>query len=302
MILRRPSRLKSRGLSGRLAVSLVTLLLAISVMQGCAVLERFTDAEPASLADAPPIDSRGADWPVLPREGGEDGYDDPFEDVNRVFFYVNGAFDFLVFEPLARFYRGFMPTDARHAISRAFTNLAEPVVAANHLLQLEGDRAVTSVGRLLVNSTVGIGGLFDVATDLGLEADDADFGQTLHHYGVGEGPYLVLPIFGPTTVRDAVGFGVDGLIDPRGHLLEPTSGLLLSLSEGVVRREEVIDPVDFLIEHALDHYDAVRAWNHQERHARAHRRLHRAQIRDLPRLFARVRIAASGYKGPSPPG
>ena len=265
MILPLTSRKISRRLSGRLAVALVTLILAIPVVQGCAVLERFTEAEPASLASAPPVETRGADWPVLPREGGEDEYDDPFGGVNRVFFYVNGAFDFLVFEPLARFYRGFMPTEARHAVSRAFTNLAEPVVAANHLLQLNGELAATSLGRFAVNSTAGVAGLFDVATDLGLEADDTDFGQTLHHYGVGSGPYLVLPIFGPTTVRDAAGFGVDGLIDPRGYLIAPMTRLQLAVGEGVVRREEVIDPVDFLVEHAIEHYDAVRAWNYQER-------------------------------------
>ena len=265
MILQLPSRKKSRRLSGRLAVALVTLILAIPVVQGCAVLERFTEAEPASLASAPPVETRGADWPVLPREDGEDEYDDPFEGVNRVFFYVNGAFDFLVFEPLARFYRGFMPTEARHAVSRAFTNLAEPVVAANHLLQLDGERAATSLGRFTVNSTAGVAGLFDVATELGLEADDTDFGQTLHGYGVGSGPYLVLPVFGPTTVRDAVGFGVDGLIDPRGYVIAPMTRLYVSLGEGVVRREEVIDPVEFLVEYAIDHYDAVRAWNYQER-------------------------------------
>ena len=265
MILPLTSRMKSRDLSGRFAVALVTLLLAIPLVQGCAVLERLTDAETSSLDSAPAVEERGADWPVLPREDGEDGYDDPFEGVNSVFFYVNGAIDFLVFEPLARFYRGFMPTDARYAVSRAFTNLAEPVVAANHLLQLEGGRAVTSLGRFAVNSTAGAAGLFDVATDLGLEADDTDFGQTLHHYGAGSGPYLVLPFFGPTTARDAVGFGVDGLIDPRGYLIAPMTRLQLSLGEGVVRREELIDPVDFLIEYALDHYDAVRAWNYQER-------------------------------------
>ena len=241
------------------------LLLSIPVVQGCAVLERFMDDETASLDNAPPIESRGADWPVLPREGGEDKYDDPFSEVNRVFFYVNGAFDFLVFEPLARFYRGFMPTDARHAVSRAFTNLAEPVVTANHLLQLNGEGAVTSLGRFTVNSTAGVAGLFDVATELGLEADDTDFGQTLHGYGVGSGPYLVLPIFGPTTVRDAVGFGIDGLMDPRGYLIAPMTRLQLAGGEGVVRREEVIDPVDFLVEYAINHYDAVRAWNYQER-------------------------------------
>ena len=144
------------------------LLLAVPAVQGCAVLERLTDEEITSLDDIPPVESRGADWPVLPREGGEDRYDDPLEDVNTVFFYMNGALDFLVLEPIAQFYRGMMPTDARHAISQAFTNLAEPIVAANHLLQLEGRRAGTSLGRFVVNSTAGVAGLFDVATDVGL--------------------------------------------------------------------------------------------------------------------------------------
>ena len=148
----------------RLAGLLLAVLLALPLVHGCG--ERMTPEEAAlPIEGVEPVESRDADWPVLPREGGADGYDDPFEDVNRVFFYMNGAFDFLFFEPLARFYRGMMPTDARNAISRAYTNLAEPVVAANHLLQLEGHRAGTSLGRFLVNSTAGAAGLFDVASE-----------------------------------------------------------------------------------------------------------------------------------------
>ena len=245
---------------GRFAAALMALLLALPFAEGCS--ERTLE-DAASLS--PPVEERPGGWPVLPREGGADGYDDPFEGVNRAIFYVNGAFDFLVFEPLARFYRGAMPAEARQAVSRAFTNLAEPVVAANHLLQLEFGRAATSVGRFLVNSTLGAAGLFDVATGMGLPADDADFGQTLHRYGVGDGPYLVLPIFGPTTARDALGFGADALLDPRTYLLDPAERVALGLGEGLVRREEVIDPVDFLSEHAADHYDAVRAWTYQKR-------------------------------------
>ena len=261
----RHRRMQRPGLVNRVAAAAIALLLTVPAVQGCAVLESLMDEEVSALDDVPPVESRGADWPVLPREGGEDGHDDPFEDVNQVFFYVNGALDFLLLDPIAQFYRGMMPTDARHAISRAFTNLAEPIVVANHLLQLEGRRAGTSLGRFVVNSTAGMAGLFDVATNVGLPADDADFGQTLHHYGISSGPYIVLPVFGPTTVRDAIGFGVDGLLDPRTFVLAPTQLLAVSVSEGVVRREEVIDPVLFLREHAVDPYDAVRAWNYQER-------------------------------------
>ena len=257
--------MRSRGPAVRHVVALLALLLAIPALYGCSILERLEDGGAASLAGAPPLESRGGDWPVLPREGGADGYDDPLQGINRVFFYFNGALDFLFFDPIARFYRGFMPTDTRHALSRAYTNLSEPVVAANHLMQLEPGRAATTLSRFLINSTVGAAGLFDVATDLGLEADDADFGQTLHHYGIGDGPYLVLPFFGPSTVRDAVGFGVGGLLDPRSYLLDTVPRLSLLVGEGVVRREEVIDPVDFLIEYAVDHYDATRAWEYQAR-------------------------------------
>ena len=260
MILPRREPMKARGLAG----PLLAVLFALPLMHGCG--PQMTPEEAARpIEGVEPVESRGADWPVLPREGGEDGYDDPLEDVNQVFFYVNGALDFLFFEPIAEFYRGFMPTDARHAVSRAFTNLAEPVVTANHLLQLQGTRAGTSFGRFLVNSTAGVAGLFDVAAGLGLEADDADFGQTLHHYGIDEGPYLVLPFLGQTTARDAVGLGIDSLLDFRTYLLASTPSLLLKMGEGVVRREEVIDPVNFLRVHAADPYAAVRAWNYQER-------------------------------------
>jgi phospholipid-binding lipoprotein MlaA len=224
-----------------------------------------TTAATAPIAGVPPPDQRPPDWPVLPREGGADGYDDPLEGMNRVFFYMNGALDFLFFDPLSRVYRFLMPDPAKPAISRAFTNLAEPVVFANHLLQFEFERAGTSLGRFLVNSTFGVAGLFDVATEFGFEADDADFGQTLHSYGVGDGFYLVLPFFGPSTVRDAVGFGVDSFLDPRGYVLDFIPRLGLALGEGVVRREEVIDPVDFLVEYAEDPYYAVRAWTYQQR-------------------------------------
>ena len=251
----------SRGLAVRLPAALAALALALPLVQGCALLSGSEDVAAPSL----PIEERGDDWPVLPREGGADEYDDPLEDVNRVFFYVNGALDFLFLEPIALFYRGMMPTDARHAVSRAFTNLAEPVVATNHLLQGESTRSATTLGRFAVNSTVGVAGLFDVAADVGLTAVDTDFGQTLHRYGIADGPYLVLPIFGSHTVRDAVGFGVDGLLDPRGYLLDPTVRIGLALGEGVVRREEVIEPVDFLSRFAANHYDAVRAWTYQQR-------------------------------------
>ena len=259
---------RPRGFPNGLAALAALFLAALAPGQAgsaAAAESAGESAAPASVAGVPPPERRPADWPVLPREGGVDGYDDPLEGVNRVFFYANGALDYVFFDPLARVYRFVTPAPARRAIGRAFTNLAEPMVAVNHLLQGDFTRAARSVGRFLVNGIAGVAGLFDVATGLGLAADDADFGQTLHRYGVGDGFYVVLPVFGPSTARDALGFGVDGLLDPRTHLLADVPRLSLALGEGVVRREEVIDPVDFLVEHAADHYEAVRAWTYQRR-------------------------------------
>ncbi len=212
---------------------------------------------------------RPPDWPILPKEGGIDGYadKDPLEGLNRIFFYTNGALDFLLLEPLARGYRFVTPEAAQHALSRAFDNLASPIIFANDLLQLRFHRAATTFSRFAINSTVGLLGLFDVAAELGLEPHDADFGQTLYSYGVGDGIYLVLPLFGSTTVRDAVGLGVDGLLDPRSWFLGPTERFALYAGEGVVRREELIEAVDYLVENADSNYNAVRAWTFQQREA-----------------------------------
>ncbi len=225
------------------------------------------DPRAQAIAGVAPPDQRPEDWPILPKEGGVDGYadKDPLEGLNKVFFYTNGALDFLVFEPLANGYRYITPEGARKAISRAFDNLTSPITFANDLLQFRFQRAATTFTRFVINSTVGVLGLFDVAAELGLEGHSSDFGQTLYTYGVGDGIYLVLPFFGPTTARDAVGIGIDSLLDPRSWFIGSTERLALLAGEGIVRREELIDPIDFLVEHADNSYNAVRAWTFQQR-------------------------------------
>ncbi len=209
---------------------------------------------------------RPTGWPILPEEGGADGYaDDPFEGLNKVFFYVNGTLDSLVFEPLARVYRFLVPDVAKPHIRNGFKNLGLPIVFGNDVLQLEVEDAGETLARFVVNSTVGVAGLFDVAAEWGIPPHSRDFGQTLYSYGVGEGFYLVLPLFGPTNVRDAVGLGVDSLMGPKNYLLESTEVLFLGLGQGIVEREALIDPVDLIKEHAGDKYAAVRAWSWQQR-------------------------------------
>lgn len=138
---------------------------------------------------------------------------DPIEPVNRAFFWVNDKFYFYLLKPVARVYR-VVPEPARSSVSRAFVNLSTPVRFVNATLQLKFKVASKELGRFLVNSTFGLLGLFDAAQQFGWEKQEEDFGQTLGHYGVGQGFYLVLPIFGPSSLRDGVGLFADRLVEP----------------------------------------------------------------------------------------
>lgn len=206
-------------------------------------------------------------WPKLPSKGGTDGFSevDPLESVNRIFFYGNGALDFLIFEPLAKTYRFFLPESLKPYIRHAFNNLGEPMIFVNDILQLKFHNAAVAFSRFTINSTIGLVGFFDVASELGLPAHKSDFGKTLYSYGLEEGIYLVLPFFGPTTARDSLGIGMNLLIDPKSIILNSSNRAILGLSEGIVRREQLIEPVDYLVKYADDPYKAVRAWTWQKR-------------------------------------
>ena len=135
---------------------------------------------------------------------------DPIELVNRGIFWFNDHVDTYVLVPVATAWDTVMPSRVQRSISNFFGNLRFPIVAGNDLLQAKFKRAASDVGRFAVNTTVGVAGFFDPATDWGLEAHDEDFGQTLGYWGVPTGPYLVIPILGPSDVRDGGGLVVDG--------------------------------------------------------------------------------------------
>ncbi|MDR2112692.1 MAG: VacJ family lipoprotein [Candidatus Accumulibacter sp.] len=138
---------------------------------------------------------------------------DPFEGFNRAMFSVNEGIDAVV-KPVAQGYDEVVPGPVRTGIGNFFGNIADPWIAANNLLQGKITEGASDVGRVLVNTTVGIVGLIDVASDLGLEKHAEDFGQTLGRWGVGEGPYLYWPILGPRNARDTFGFAADAALDP----------------------------------------------------------------------------------------
>ena len=150
--------------------------------------------------------------------------DDPWEPFNRKIFAFNETLDRYVLKPVARGYQFITPDIVDTAITNVFNNLGDVVSLANSLLQLKFKDGISTAGRVTFNTTFGLGGLIDVSTGFGLEAQNEDFGQTLNHWGVPEGNYLMLPLLGPSTLSDAVGRVPDMMIDPIDMILdEPDS-------------------------------------------------------------------------------
>lgn len=144
----------------------------------------------------------------------EDSPEDPLEPLNRSIYEINRTLDRYTLKPVASGYRQFLPAALRSGIDNFFVNLRSPWNSINNLLQGDGIESLHEAGRFLANSTFGIGGLVDVATDMGLERHKEDFGQTLAVWGVPKGPYVVIPFFGPSTLRDGLAMPLDFMADP----------------------------------------------------------------------------------------
>jgi phospholipid-binding lipoprotein MlaA len=199
-----------------------------------------------------------------------DATNDPLEPMNRDIFEVNLFLDRWLIKPVAQGYRTVFPQFARDGMRNFLHNLGEPVIFANDIMQGEWAIANTTAGRFFANSTFGFGGLFDIAGDNGLPRQTGDFGQTLYAWGVGEGPYLVLPIFGPSNPRDAIGLGVDSEMDPFGHLASAYDvGNEVTISRfaasGIDLRSRNIETLDDLQRNAIDFYAEMRSLYRQHR-------------------------------------
>ncbi len=195
---------------------------------------------------------------------------DPIEPVNRYVFEVNYFLDEMFIKPSAYIYRAALPDPAQRGVRNALSNLRMPWTAINDLLQGEFDRAATAGGRFAINSTFGILGLFDVAGDLGLADHEEDAGQTLAIWGLPEGPYIVLPVFGPSNVRDTVGLVGDYFGDPVNIVARqyPDGDQFLigrGLLTGVSTREQVIEVLDDLQRDSVDYYATLRSVYRQRR-------------------------------------
>jgi phospholipid-binding lipoprotein MlaA len=183
---------------------------------------------------------------------------DPVEGFNRAMFAFNEGLDTVLIKPVAKGYDAVLPTPVRTGVTNFFGNIADLFIGVNNLLQGKPGQAASDIGRVLINSTVGILGIFDVATEAGLEKHEEDFGQTFGRWGVGDGAYVVLPFFGPRTVRDTVGLVLDIKADPVANVDDvSTRNWLLALR--IVDTRADLLPADKVIEEAaLDKYSYIR--------------------------------------------
>ncbi len=191
--------------------------------------------------------------------------DDPLEGFNRGVFWVNDTLDRWIFRPIAWTYGKLMPEPIKRGLRNVVRNLKGPIVLINDLLQLEFADASVTTARFLANTTLGLGGLFDVAEDMGLAYQPADFGQTLHAYGVGSGPYIVLPLLGPSTVRDGAGQVVGFFFDPLIYVLDSSENVIKAGANALIDRERLLKETDELRKSSLDYYAAVRSLYLQDR-------------------------------------
>ena len=200
----------------------------------------------------------------------EDEIYDPIEPINRAIFGFNNAADRVILEPLAKGYRK-LPSPIQNGISNFLSNLRTPLIIVNQALQGQGTNAIESTGRFVINSTVGVLGLVDVADKVGLEEKDEDFGQTLATWGVGDGFYVVLPIFGPSNLRDTAGIVLTYTTDPINAYLTREGEAwwipVRTATNAVDQRSKIIDEVNALRDNSLDYYAAARSSYYQNRKA-----------------------------------
>jgi len=184
---------------------------------------------------------------------------DPFEKMNRKLYKLNAGLDKTFLKPVARAYKKVTPEIIDSSITNFFLNLEDVTNAFNNLLQFKLGDSLVDTERFIFNSTFGLAGIFDIATEMGLEKHDEDFGQTLAHWGVNSGPYIMLPLLGPSTLRDATAkFSIDRLTDPTSY---SDQGPYLFVVENLDKRADVLTTEEAFEDLSEDKYSAIKdAW------------------------------------------
>jgi phospholipid-binding lipoprotein MlaA len=190
---------------------------------------------------------------------------DPLEPVNRVIFSINDTLDRNVVRPVAQGYVNVVPRLVRMGVSNVFGNLSDAFSAVNNLLQGKKEQFGSDLGRVVVNSTFGLGGIFDIASEANVEKYNEDFGQTLGWWGMGPGPYLVLPLLGPSNARDATGLVANWLIDPVNQVTPAVNQWELIGTRALDTRASLLGTDDLVQGAALDKYTFIRSAYTQRR-------------------------------------
>ena len=199
---------------------------------------------------------------------------DPIEPLNRGVFAFNDFVDRILIEPIALIYKAIFPWFVRDGIQNFMHNLEAPLIVANNLLQGDVRGAGVGIARFVINTTAGVGGLVDAAADMGMPYQKEDFGQTLAVWGFGDGFYIVLPIIGPSSLRDGVGLAVNSYADPVriiAHNKDDDWAYYTRVAvDGIDTRSRLVDAVRDLRKNSLDYYAAVRSAYAQKRQALIH--------------------------------
>ncbi len=237
-----PGFFRSRGAAAAIALSLSAITVS-----GCVLPPRDDPAALAAYKEA----------------------NDPLEGFNRAIFGFNEGTDILLFRPAAEIYRTVLPNPVRNGIRNFLRNLRSPLDIANNLLQGDLNGAEVATKRFLINTTAGVGGVMDIAADNGLPYRSEDLGQTLAVWGVPEGPFLVLPLLGPSNFRDAAGVAGEAYGDPLNLWATNTDHDEIPIVRGIVggidTRAGLIEPIDDLRRNSLDYYASLRSLYRQNR-------------------------------------
>jgi phospholipid-binding lipoprotein MlaA len=252
----------------KLAALVLTGALSATLAGTAAAADGDTFERPQTVATAAaPAQAPGAaddDFAEWEQETAAE-VSDPLESVNRGVFWFNEQADRFVIKPVAKGYDWLLPRPVKRGVSNVFDNLFTPVVAVSDLLQGNFQESAEDVGRFVVNSTVGVVGIFDVATGWGLEKRREDIGQAFGAWGIGSGPYLVLPILGPSSVRDGVGLVGNYFLLPQNYIEDDGVRWGVIALGGIDTRYRLLDASTVLEQAALDRYAFVRSSYTQHR-------------------------------------
>ncbi len=225
------------------------------------------------------------------QDAGPAEVSDPFEGLNRVMFFIGDGLDTMFLRPISVAYTTFIPKPIRTGVDNFMSNVATPVTLSNDLFQGEWERAGTTAKRFLINSTVGIGGLLDVAAKQGLPGHTEDFGQTLAVHGVGSGPYLFIPILGPATPRHLAGRFVDLFTDPWTYILFKKPTLVRLAPTAVVSisaRGDADAALTSIKETSPDYYSSIKnLYSQSRRNAINNGRVDDNDLVDIPEFDSR---------------